>query len=329
MASPNKRPHLESDSRKNVVNGDPNTPPDSTESSSDEDFYNSDDDEVSENETGEDGSDQGNNGDAPHEIQVEFEARTPEDCDYHGVRRLLCKLFNVRPDAVDLSKMAETIIGQRIVGSVITQSKEEDDDDLSDEEEFEDLNNEVFGVTTVLKLTGDIPGQPSEAADLAKQIKKYLVDIAKKEGDSIEKLTSFLGNPRHTVGFLISERIMNIPPQISRPLYETLFNEIKKAKSKRMPYDFTHFILVARCLKPSSGGTLIYVNAEEEMLEEESLFVVEADCQGAAPSVSGSGDDKKVVDLNESEYENVSKILVLDAAKCDRYLEMLNNLFPI
>ncbi len=41
---------------------------------------------------------------------------------------------------------------------------------------------------------------------------------------------------------------MMICSQISVPLYETLFNEVRKAKAKRLqpPFDFTHFVLVAR-----------------------------------------------------------------------------------
>ena len=35
-----------------------------------------------------------------------------------------------------------------------------------------------------------------------------------------------------SVGLIISERIMNIPPQLSVPLYETLFNEIRKARAR-------------------------------------------------------------------------------------------------
>jgi len=43
------------------------------------------------------------------EIQVEFEARSPEEEDYHGIRRLLQQLF-LRNQVVNVSKMAETIL---------------------------------------------------------------------------------------------------------------------------------------------------------------------------------------------------------------------------
>ena len=54
-----------------------------------------------------------------------------------------------------------------------------------------------------------------------------------------------------SVGLIISERIMNIPPQLSVPLYETLFNEIRKARARGMPhFDFTHYVLICRILTP-------------------------------------------------------------------------------
>ena len=45
------------------------------------------------------------------EIQVEFEARSPEEEDYHGIRRLLQQLF-LRNQVVNVSKVAETILGR-------------------------------------------------------------------------------------------------------------------------------------------------------------------------------------------------------------------------
>ena len=45
------------------------------------------------------------------EIQVEFEARSPEEEDYHGIRRLLQQLF-LRNQVVNVNKVAETILGR-------------------------------------------------------------------------------------------------------------------------------------------------------------------------------------------------------------------------
>jgi len=40
---------------------------------------------------------------------------------------------------------------------------------------------------------------------------------------------------------------MNIPPQISVPLYETLFNEVKKAKAKQQgEFEYSHYVILSR-----------------------------------------------------------------------------------
>ena len=55
-----------------------------------------------------------------------------------------------------------------------------------------------------------------------------------------------------SVGFLISERILNMPPQISVPMYETLQKELRKAVAKNLPFDFTHFVMISRHVSTAS-----------------------------------------------------------------------------
>ena len=72
--------------------------------------------------------------DMDQEIQVEFEARTPEERDLPGIISLLKQCFRGSED-VDMSALAQYVLKQRCVGSVVTQSPsdstdDEDDDDL-------------------------------------------------------------------------------------------------------------------------------------------------------------------------------------------------------
>ena len=80
------------------------------------------------------------------ELQVEFEARSPEEEDYHGIKRLLQQLF-LRSASVNVGKVTETILNQKFIGSVIKQS-------ISDNEEEEDGEemNEVYAISTVINL---------------------------------------------------------------------------------------------------------------------------------------------------------------------------------
>ena len=59
------------------------------------------------------------------------------------------------------------------------------------------------------------------------------------------------------VGFLISERILNMPPQISVPMYETLQKELRKAVAKNLPFDFTHFVMISRYVSTANCFYLI------------------------------------------------------------------------
>jgi protein BCP1 len=77
---------------------------------------------------------------AEREIQVDFEARSPQECDFHGIVNLLRQMMRSsagsNASSVNVSDLADHIIAQRNVGSVITQSHDDmDDDDDSDEEQ--------------------------------------------------------------------------------------------------------------------------------------------------------------------------------------------------
>ena len=72
------------------------------------------------------------------DFQVEFEARSPQECDFYGLVHLLKQML--RPSSnINVSDLADRIISQRAVGSVITQSPD-DADDTDDEDDNIDEN---------------------------------------------------------------------------------------------------------------------------------------------------------------------------------------------
>merc|ERR1712020_54387 len=83
---------------------------------------------------------------AEREIQVDFEARTPQECDFQGIVNLLRQMMRStisggHTSSVNISDLADHIIAQRNVGSVITQSPDDmDDEDDSDEEQENNAN---------------------------------------------------------------------------------------------------------------------------------------------------------------------------------------------
>eukprot|EP00088_Acartia_fossae_P003315 TRINITY_DN1138_c0_g1_i4.p1 TRINITY_DN1138_c0_g1~~TRINITY_DN1138_c0_g1_i4.p1 ORF type:complete len:167 (-),score=40.48 TRINITY_DN1138_c0_g1_i4:499-999(-) len=149
----------------------------------------SDSDNESENEEGKD-------------IQVEFEARSPEGEDYQGIKRLLQQLF-LRSQVVDCSRVTDTILAQRGIGSVIKQSLP---DEVEQQQDGNEETNEVYAISTVLNL-----------ADKTKEsvigLRRFLLDQTAKGNDRqvLKYVTDLLSG---RIGFLVNERFINIPAQV-------------------------------------------------------------------------------------------------------------------
>ena len=92
-------------------------------------------------------SDEDDQQDDGEELNVEFEARAPDEEDFHGIKLLIKQLF-LRSAAVNVSKVTEKILEQRFIGSVIktVQSEDEDaEDELADDDH-------IYAISTVLNL---------------------------------------------------------------------------------------------------------------------------------------------------------------------------------
>ena len=63
--------------------------------------------------------------------------------------------------------------------------------------------------------------------DAVRQLKKLLVDKCREftSNENTTEFTEVMEGP-HSVGFLINERFINIPPQIAVPVYKTLRYEL-------------------------------------------------------------------------------------------------------
>jgi len=196
MASNPKRAHLD-----NV----PDTP-DQTESSSENDSASDDE-----------------SNDLEREIQVEFEARTPEERDLPGVISLLKQCFRGSED-VNLGALAQYVLKQRSVGSVVTQSPSDSTDD-EDEDELGGTDGEVFGLATIIRLKG------SEVSDMIVRHMSKSVASTDRRGQLSNLLTALDSD----VGLIISERIINMPPQIAVPLIKLWPMRLKRLKPRTYP----------------------------------------------------------------------------------------------
>jgi len=274
--------------------------PDQTESSSGEDSGS---------------EDEGVMGEGEQEIQVEFEARTPEERDLPGIISLLRQCFR-GSEEIDVSGLARFVMKQRSVGSVVTQSPVTDDDD--DDEELGGHDGEVFGLATIVRL------RETEVAD---QIIRYITKSV-TASDPRGQLSRLLSSSDIDIGLIISERIINMPPQISVPLYQTLSNEVRKARARNLPFNFTHYLLISKVLLPSvelqPQAGVMYANAEEE------VFIPECDLVLDMKVNSNMNDQEaRVVTISQEELVERKKVLVFKAERLDKIVGLVKNAFPI
>ncbi|CAG9864876.1 unnamed protein product [Phyllotreta striolata] len=196
------------------------------------------------------------------EIQATFEGRNPEGPDFHGIKQLLNQLF--LKAHIDISQMSDLLIAQHGVGSVLKQSYNDSDDEDEDVEMSDE--RDVFGITSVINLT------LQRETPCVQQFYSLLEELSKKHADEATQLAiSKIVKESNKLGFLINERFVNIPAQISVPLLNSLSEEIDRLKKKEPTYDFDYFIMISKICKSKDNTEIIYTNDEEE------LFTADAD----------------------------------------------------
>ncbi|XP_015277174.1 PREDICTED: BRCA2 and CDKN1A-interacting protein [Gekko japonicus] len=235
---------------------------DDSESEEEED---KDDDEEEEEETEEE--------ELSEEVNVEFEAHSISDNDYNGIKKLLQQLFLKAP--VNTAELTDILIQQNHVGSVIKQAEDfEESDD-------EDDADEVFGFISLLNLT------ERKGTQCAEQIKELILSQCEKncEQSMVEQLDELLSDTTKPIGFLLSERFINVPPQIALPMHQQLQKELTEAQRTNKPCGKCYFYLLisktfidakSNARKKGSSAQkkeeLMFSNAEEEFFYENSLL---------------------------------------------------------
>lgn len=246
------------------------------------------------------------------EVQVDFEGRNPIDSDFDGIQQLLRQLF--LKSHINLTDFANTIISQNYIGSVIKQCW---DEEMTDDED--DDPNVVFGVTTVINLTS------RKESEFVKNVKSMILDRAEKLSTdaTLKLLRDILTNDERTTGFLINERYINIPPQISVPMLENLCKEIKRANEKKMPYNFAYYVMILKFhrkeAKKGKQAEDFFSNPEEELFSRESLasfeYSVKDECD---TGLSGKWRE------DDEELTPFRKVIVIDGKKLPEIVEQVN-----
>ncbi|GBP51262.1 Protein BCCIP homolog [Eumeta japonica] len=245
------------------------------------------------------------------ELQADFEGRNPEDCDFHGIKQLLRQLF--LKSHVDLGELAQIIISQNYVGSVVKQCLDDGIDGDDDDDDDDDGSNGVFGVTTIINIT------KRKDEKCIQQIRELLVSLANDNADDKTKelIKKILEDDSNHVGLLINERILNIPAAISVPLFSSLESELGKAIQKNMPYNFQYIVWICKTYNTGEGSDILYANQEERPLVDEALASFDLDVS-------------QEMDFSQWDYEGGAmtpsrKVLILEAKKFSHLIRLLKD----
>ncbi|XP_026206301.1 protein BCCIP homolog [Anabas testudineus] len=216
------------------------------------------------------------------EVIVDFEAHAISHNDFNGLKKLLQQLF--LKAHVNISEMTDIIIQQNHVGSVIKQAEVPEDSD-------DDDPDEVFGFITMLNLT------ERKGVQCVEEVKELIVDQCESNSthSMTEQLQQILNDTSKPVGLLLSERFINVPPQIALPLHKQLQEEIAEAQRTNKPSGRCHYcLMISKTCKeatksiPARGGApkeeYMFVNAEEEFFYEEAIMKFHYSVQEEADS---------------------------------------------
>lgn len=260
------------------------------------------------------------------EIQVDFEGRNPQDSDYHGIKTLLQQLF--LKAHIDLGGLTDMIIWQNYVGSVVKQSE---DLEGSDEEDSEDTFD-VFGITTVINIS-DRQNLPciQQLRDLLKELSsEHATDAA------YTMIKNLLENDTQRIGVLINERFINIPAKIAVPLFENLMSEMTRACAKKMPFNFSYYILICKLYKikdkkvetktknkkknNTDTPTIVWSNPEEEIFAEEATVSFEFSVENETDSgLSGTWKE------TDEEMKPYRRVLLFEASKLQSIINKIKS----
>ncbi|KAM9773925.1 protein BCCIP homolog [Syngnathus typhle] len=199
------------------------------------------------------------------EVTVDFEAHAVSHNDFNGIKKLLQQLF--LKAHVNTSEMTDIIIQQNHVGSVIKQAEVPEDSD-------DDDPDEVFGFITMLNLT------EQKGVQCVEQVKELILDQCEKSmgRGAAEQLEQILDDTAKPVGLLLSERFVNVPPQIALPLHKQLQKEISEAERTNKPIGKYHYcLMISKTCKsvategPAPKDEYMFINAEEEFFYEHAV----------------------------------------------------------
>lgn len=165
-----------------------------------------------------------------------------EQVDFHATKNFIRQLYGDDSTELDVTGLADLILTKNSIGTTIkTDGKESD----------------PFAMLSVVNLSDNL-----EKPSVRKMI-DYLLGKTKSTNEFNMVLKKLLSPPKDQskalkVGWIFSERLINMPVETVPPMYKMLLEEMEAADDDHTKYEFDYFLIVSRVYK------MVKANVEEE-----------------------------------------------------------------
>lgn len=183
-------------------------------------------------------------------INVDFDFTSPDEIDYHALKRLLIQLLHTLAPRVDIDSLADQVIlngAQNAVGTVIKV--------------VDDVDNDPFAIITPLVLAPDSEGGSAASTAptgssgkntlVSQDLRKVILERAPAP-HPIRDLLSAPPGSRAPPILLLHERLINLPPQVAAPLYRLLHGELEEQYTQRTIQKPSHYLVLSRVFPNSA-----------------------------------------------------------------------------
>lgn len=250
-------------------------------------------------------------------VNVEFEwFNFKPEIDFHGLKSLLRQLLDVDNQLFDLSALADLILSQPTVGSTVKVDGEETD---------------AYAFLTILNM------HEHREKPIMKDLTRYIIEKSK----TVEQLAGLEGLiATNQVGLVLAERLINVPSEISPPMYGMLIDEIEAAVEDKEPYEFTHYLILSKTYheiasvldqeeKPRSkknkagrgNRETFYFHPEDEVLQRHALG--HGNYEYTKDEGEGMADSKRA--FSEMGIKGQGSLILIEASKFERAVKAISD----
>ena len=203
---------------------------------SDIDVSSTDDEELQEEESIEEGDEL---------LNVDFDFyNLNSTVDFHATKNFLRQLFQDDSVFFPLSELTDLILEEGHIGTTIKTDGTESD---------------PFSILTVLNISNNLK------SNAIQELTKYYLEKTKKNAQfNVILRQLFTPTSKHKVGMIISERLVNMPVETMPPMYNMLLEEMEKSEKSEEEYKFDYFLIPSRVVKMVASVVDKELNDEDE-----------------------------------------------------------------